>query len=155
MNGVLQDRAILGILEANVTGRLGYTDGTKIYVVPISYLLYDDRYIIAHSRQGQKIDILRKHPEVCLQVDEIDDLDNWRSVLVWGRYQEITATRDKHYALDLLIRRINRHKLKAEPSATEVPLTEDSTLLPEREKEVVYRIEITEQSGRFQNMQTG
>jgi len=155
MNGILQDQAILRLLEANVTGRLGYTDGTRIYVVPVSYLLYDDRYIIAHSRQGQKIDILRKHPEVCLEVDEIDDLDNWRSVLVWGNYQEITATRDKYYALDLLIRKINRHKLKAEKSASEVPVAEDAMLLPEREKEVVYRIEIAEQSGRFQSKQTG
>jgi len=155
MNGILQDRAILGILEANVTGRLGYTDGTRVYVVPISYLLYDDRYIIAHSREGQKIDILRHRPDLCLQVDEIDDLDNWRSVLVWGSYQEITASRDKYYALDLLLRRVHRHKSKAEQAAREVPVAEDSVLLPEREKEVVYRIEITELSGRFQSTQTG
>lgn len=32
---------------------------------------------------------MRANPEVCSQVDEIDDMANWRSVIAWGRYEEL------------------------------------------------------------------
>lgn len=155
MTGALHPQAIEKILDANITGRLGYSDGERIYVIPISYLLYNGKYIIAHSREGEKIDILRKHPKLCMEVDEIDDLDNWRSVLVWGTYQEITHPREKYYALDLLIRKINRHKMNAVGPVPETTDIDDAMPLPERKKTIVYRIEIQKQSGRFETTQTG
>jgi nitroimidazol reductase NimA-like FMN-containing flavoprotein (pyridoxamine 5'-phosphate oxidase superfamily) len=32
---------------------------------------------------------MRDNPKVCLEVDEIDDKNHWRSVVVVGRYEEI------------------------------------------------------------------
>lgn len=138
------------LLENNMIGRLGYSDGNRMYIVPISYLFYDRKYILAHSREGQKIEILRKNPNMCLAVDQIENLNNWKSVILWGKYEEITDKRERYYALDLLIRRIYKYKLAENQAAAVHREIEESLILPEREKAVVYRIQIERRSGRFE-----
>ena len=39
--------------------------------------------------EGKKIEMMRKNPEVCFQVDAIADLLNWESVICWGKFEEI------------------------------------------------------------------
>jgi nitroimidazol reductase NimA-like FMN-containing flavoprotein (pyridoxamine 5'-phosphate oxidase superfamily) len=151
MLGILDESQINKVLKSCIVGRLGYTDGEKIFIVPISYLYYNQKYIIAHSREGQKIEILRKNPEVCLEVDVIHNLSNWESVILWGKYEEITLQPDRYYALNLLIRKINQQKLKQMPVVSANPSeVEDSMVLPDREKAIVYRIKIDKMSGRFE-----
>lgn len=150
MTGLLNEDMMDEVLERSIVGRLGYTDSHKIYIIPISYLFYNRKYIIAHSREGEKIEILRKNPEVCLEVDMIHNLSNWRSVILWGKYEEITRQPDKHYALDMLIRRINKQKIVEVPVAPGQSDIEQSLVLPDREKSIVYRIKIEKRSGRFE-----
>lgn len=150
MIGLLNEEMMDEVLEKSIVGRLGYTDGHKIYIIPISFLFYNHKYIIAHSREGQKIEILRKNPEVCLEVDMIHNLSNWKSVILWGRYEEISHQPDKHYALDMLIRKINKQKLVEAHVSPEEPEIEKSTALPDREKAIVYRIKIEKRTGRFE-----
>ena len=68
MIGRLNDEQIDEVLRANVLGRIACTDGTKMYVVPINYV-YDGKFIIAHSVAGMKIEMMRRNPEVCFEVD--------------------------------------------------------------------------------------
>lgn len=150
MVGTLTEQMIDELLENNVIGRLGYTGDQKIYIVPVSYLFYNRKYIIAHSREGQKIDFLRKNPSVCLQVDQIDNMSNWQSVIVLGNYEELTDQRERYYALDLLRRRINKEKLAEKKVEFEQPQVEGSLILPDKEKSIVYRIRIESKSGRFE-----
>jgi nitroimidazol reductase NimA-like FMN-containing flavoprotein (pyridoxamine 5'-phosphate oxidase superfamily) len=151
MLGIMNETMINDVLEKSIVGRLGYTDGRRIFIVPISYLFYNRKYIIAHSKEGQKMQILRKNPEVCLEVDIIHNLSNWKSVILWGKYEEITNQPDRHYALDLLIRKINRQRIKEIHALTsDLSETEESTILPDSEKSVVYRIKIEDKSGRFE-----
>lgn len=150
MTGILNDQMINEVLENNIVGRLGYSDGPKIYIIPISYLFYNNKYIIGHSREGQKIEILRKNPNVCLQVDVIQNLSNWKGVMVWGKYEEITNQRERYYLLDLLIRKINKHLIKEEHLSPEQYEVEESRILPDKEKTIVYRIAIEDKSGRFE-----
>lgn len=106
------------------------------------------KYIIAHSREGQKIEILRKNPVVCLEVDLIHNLSNWESVILWGKYEEITSQPDRHYALDLLIRKFNQQKLKEmQVVYAEQSEIDESMVLPDREKAIVYRIKVENKSG--------
>jgi nitroimidazol reductase NimA-like FMN-containing flavoprotein (pyridoxamine 5'-phosphate oxidase superfamily) len=152
MLGILSNSMIDEVLESNIVGRLGYSDGNKIYIIPISYLFYNRKYIIAHSREGQKIDILRKNPNLCLEVDEIDNLSNWKSVILWGKYEEITNPTDRYYALDLLIRKIMKWRLKETAISPKQIELNDSTILPDREKTIIYRIQIDNKSGRFEHI---
>lgn len=150
MLGILNEQRIYDLLENSIIGRLGYTDGHRIYIIPISFLFYNRKYIIAHSREGQKIEIFRKNPDVCLAVDKIDNLSNWESIILWGKYDEITDQRERYYALDLLIRKIYKHKLREEQTTPDQLAIEESSILPDREKTIVYRIRIEKMSGRFE-----
>ncbi|MEJ0105924.1 MAG: pyridoxamine 5'-phosphate oxidase family protein [Bacteroidota bacterium] len=59
MIGRLTHEQIEEVLKENVLGRIGCSDGKKIYVVPVNYI-YDGKYIIAHSVMGMKIEMMRK-----------------------------------------------------------------------------------------------
>jgi uncharacterized protein len=50
--------------------------------------VYYDCALISHSATGLKLDMLRKKPQVGIEVDQVDDLSNWRSVLAWGCFDE-------------------------------------------------------------------
>jgi len=94
MLGKLSDVQIEQVLHEQFVGRIGcYADG-KIYVVPVTYV-YDDAYIYAHSKEGLKVQMMRKSPQVCFQVDAMENMTNWRSVIVWGEYQELKRKRAK------------------------------------------------------------
>jgi len=150
MISTLTDQQIEEVLKENVLGRIGCNDGKKTYIVPVNYV-YDGKYIIAHSLAGMKIRMMRKNPDVCFEVDEMKSFTNWKSVIAWGEYQEIKDERDRYYALKLFVDRMMRIKV----SATAIsPVTPEKTLLPHSSgniKPIVYRIVITEKTGRFEN----
>jgi len=150
MIGQLKIEEIEKVLKENVVGRLGCYDGEKIYVVPVNYV-YDDKYIIAHSVLGMKIRMMRKNPKICFEVDEMKSFTNWKSVIVWGEYQELSDERDRYYALKLFVDRTMHMKV----SETAIPpKTSEQSLLPVAPgnvKPIVYRIVISEKTGRFEN----
>lgn len=84
------DRAeIKRILEEQPLGRLGCIAESEPYVVPVNFF-FDGTDVFIHSLPGKKLEALRKTRKGCLQVDEIRDAFNWRSVLVFGNYEEIS-----------------------------------------------------------------
>jgi uncharacterized protein len=88
VNKALTDIEAFEVVEAARIGRLGCIDDDEPYVVPINYVLHDGS-IFSHSLPGKKIQAMRAHPRVCLQVDEIDDDCHWRSAIAFGRFVEI------------------------------------------------------------------
>jgi nitroimidazol reductase NimA-like FMN-containing flavoprotein (pyridoxamine 5'-phosphate oxidase superfamily) len=91
------------LLAAAQVGHLGMIDGEVPYVVPISYA-YHDGAVYCHSAQGRKVRALRTRPEVCFQVEEFDHIDRWRSVIAWGRFEQLLGTEAVH-GLDILVDR--------------------------------------------------
>ena len=61
-------------------GRIGCYADNEIYVVPITYA-YQDGFIYAHSKEGKKVQMMRQNPKVCFQVDAMENMTNWRSVI--------------------------------------------------------------------------
>ncbi|MEJ0055572.1 MAG: pyridoxamine 5'-phosphate oxidase family protein [Bacteroidota bacterium] len=82
---------IEALLTSEIVGRIGCSDHTKTYIIPITYV-FKGNCIYAQSQPGHKIDTMRKNPNVCFQVDAIENQENWRSVIVWGTYEEINDT---------------------------------------------------------------
>jgi uncharacterized protein len=76
------------VLARMSVGRLGCAQDNQPYVVPISFS-YDGRHLYGFSTPGQKIDWMRANPRVCLEVDEHTGPDQWLSVVVTGRYEEL------------------------------------------------------------------
>ena len=86
------------ILENNYIGQLGYIYNKRPYVIPITY--YYDRVnhaIICYSGDGHKMNAMRKNNAVSLQVVEIETIDNWRSILVHGVFEQKNGSDAKAY----------------------------------------------------------
>ena len=77
-----------GFLKHQLVGRIGcHMDGIT-YIVPISYA-YDGEYIYCHGKEGMKMYMMRKNHQLCFEVDDYQNLDNWKSVIAWGVFEEL------------------------------------------------------------------
>lgn len=93
------------LLHEQVVGRIGcHADGLT-YVVPVIYA-YDGSAFYVASVAGQKIEMMRRNPAVCFEVDEYE-AGSWRSAIVQGRYEEL-AGREAETAVELLAERFGR-----------------------------------------------
>lgn len=95
------------LLRRGRVGRLGCISDDTPYVVPVNYV-FNDEAVYIHSLPGRKIRALRENPRACFQVDESDDELNWRSVIVFGRYEEIRDAGERARVLRLLLARYER-----------------------------------------------
>jgi nitroimidazol reductase NimA-like FMN-containing flavoprotein (pyridoxamine 5'-phosphate oxidase superfamily) len=151
MIGKLTYEQINEVLKANVLGRIGCNDGNKTYVVPVNYV-FDDKFIICHSVLGMKIKMMRKNPEVCFEVDEMKSFTNWKSVILWGTYQELTEERDRYGAMKLFVDRMMKMKISETAVLPEISEQRVHPRSPGNIKPVIYRIVITEKTGRYENV---
>ena len=103
MKTLLEDEA-RALLSACRIGRLGCIDNGEPYVVPISYV-FEDGSIYSHSLPGRKIEALRLIPRACLQVDEIENDFEWRSVIAYGNFEEIRVPSDRRSILSKVLAR--------------------------------------------------
>jgi nitroimidazol reductase NimA-like FMN-containing flavoprotein (pyridoxamine 5'-phosphate oxidase superfamily) len=149
MIGRLSHDEIEELLLSHVMGRLGCNDGQKMYVVPINYV-YDGRYIIAHSLVGMKIEMMRRNPNVCFEVDEVKDFTNWKSVIAWGEYQELVAERERYAAMKLFVDRMLRMKISETAIPPELSEQRVHPRSPGNIRPVIYRILLSEKTGRFE-----
>lgn len=98
----LQEDEARALLSTCRIGRLGCVDNGEPYVVPINYLV-DEGSIYSHALPGKKIDAMRAHPRVCLQVEQIDDDYHWRSAIAFGNFEEISNPSDRRTILSKLL----------------------------------------------------
>ena len=148
MVGHLTEEQIITVLKENALGRLGCSDSTQTYIVPINYY-YDGEAIVMHSEVGLKINMMRQNPKVCFEVDELSDFTNWKSVVIFGRYQEIEGEDERREVMDAFVNSMMRIKLS------------ETALLPEMHKErlhprtgpletVIFKILIDKMTGRYE-----
>ncbi|QIL41528.1 pyridoxamine 5'-phosphate oxidase family protein [Pedobacter sp. HDW13] len=142
MLGDLNKGEMISLLESQVTGRLGCHSDGETYVVPINYV-YRNNAIYAHSGPGKKIDMLRRNPQVCFQVDQIKDIFSWKSVVLWGTFEELNGE-ERQQAMQGIIHRIM--------PLTYRPSQESSHGISSdvHQEIIVYKISIKEGTGRFE-----
>lgn len=85
---LLSDAEIDALLLTARFGHLGCHAEGVTYVVPMGFA-YDGQRIVGYTHEGQKVAMMRANPDVCLQVEEIKSLTEWRSAVVWGRFEEL------------------------------------------------------------------
>jgi nitroimidazol reductase NimA-like FMN-containing flavoprotein (pyridoxamine 5'-phosphate oxidase superfamily) len=85
-------------------GHLGCAHNNRPYVVPIHYA-YDSQDIYFFTTEGTKTEHIADNPEVCLQVEEVDDPAHWQSVMVNGRAERITEPEAMEHAMRLITER--------------------------------------------------
>ena len=130
------------VLSSKGLARLACSQADQPYIVPI--LCYFDEEadcLYSVAAVGQKIDWMRANPKVCVEFGEIADQFNWTTVLVFGRFEELTEAEADAQA------RRKAHELFEQRYEWWFP----AMLKPasdERARAVVYRIRIERISGR-------
>jgi uncharacterized protein len=140
MISTLSPAEIKAFLTRYDYGHIGCTDGDKVYIVPVSYK-YLGNYFLVHSREGSKVEIMRKHPFVCFQVDHVTDYTHWHCVIAWGNYEEIK----NNVELKEVQGMFDDPTLDVKASLPS-PVVQDNTV-----KDLIfYKINVTEIFGRYE-----
>lgn len=150
MIGKLSEAQAESLLQQNVFGHIGCSDGSNTYVFPINYV-YDGRHIICHSHRGTKTMVMQRNPRICFQVDEIKDFIHWKSVMVLGEYQELHDSREKYNAMKLFSEHMIHLKSMKQESKEEMQrkLTHPDFL--NEQHYVIYRVVVDEITGRYED----
>jgi nitroimidazol reductase NimA-like FMN-containing flavoprotein (pyridoxamine 5'-phosphate oxidase superfamily) len=114
---------------------------------------YDDGAVYFRSAEGTKIRMMRESPGVCLQVDHIQDMVNWRSVIAWGTFHELHGA-EASSGLQRIMGRLFGWTADVDrrpaPSFAELNSSTDHRAVGSGRGAVVGRIEVTEMTGRYQ-----
>jgi len=86
------------LLERQSFGHLGCARDGRPYVVPMNYA-FDGKNLYFFTTEGMKTHFIESNPEVCLQVEEVEDSSHWRSVMAIGRAERLTNTEDVQQAM--------------------------------------------------------
>lgn len=148
MLGELTKKQIEDLLERQVTGRLGCHDNGLTYVVPINYV-YNDGVVYAHSGPGKKIDMMRKNPSVCFEVDDIENIFKWQCVIAWGRFEEIKSVEEQEQAMQSLIHRIMPF-IDTPSGHPSHGITSNEYDLGTKIDVIIYKLQIVKATGRFE-----
>ena len=138
--GTLGAAETLKLLELGSIGHLGCSKNEEVYVVPITYA-FDDGYLYSHAKPGKKIEMMRKNPRICIQVEEVQNLFQWKSAIAWGRFEELKGDRAAR-AMRLLIKKIGDKQGKGPGSPLEFDI---EALL---ETAVIFAMKIEKTTGR-------
>ena len=76
------------VVLAGRMARLACALDGQPYVVPIHYA-FADRHLYSFSMPGQKVEWMRANPKVCVQVDDLSSARSWKSVVIYGVFEEL------------------------------------------------------------------
>jgi nitroimidazol reductase NimA-like FMN-containing flavoprotein (pyridoxamine 5'-phosphate oxidase superfamily) len=124
-------------------GRLACAQGAQPYVAPF-YFVYDNNYLYSFSTVGRKIDWMRANPLVCVETDEIASSEEWVSIIIMGRYDELPDTPERRTERELGYALLQQKAHWWEPAyAKTVVHGAERPLVP-----IYFRIQIVEITGR-------
>lgn len=144
MLGELNQRQIETVLRSEVVGHIGCISEGRVYVVPITYV-FDGTFIYGHAVDGAKLRAMRTDPHVCFEVEHVDNLANWQSVIVWGTFEELDGE-DAEVGMHLLVDRL----MPLLASSTSGSPHSEATEASGARRATVYRIRLSERTGRFE-----
>ena len=110
---ISDESGIKAIIKKAVVCRLGMVNGNKPYLVPLCFG-YNDHVLYFHGAlKGQKIDLIRKNPNVCFEFDtvtetiESENACDWsikyQSVIGFGKAVFIEDSDEKRKALSIIM----------------------------------------------------
>ncbi len=126
------------ILARHNVGRLAFSRQDRVDIEPIHYV-FDSGWLYGRTQPGTKLEVITHNRWVALEVDEIDALFDWRSVVIKGGFYLLRP--------DGGPREVETYHKGVEILRRLVPETlTPADALPERA--IVFRINIDELSGR-------
>jgi nitroimidazol reductase NimA-like FMN-containing flavoprotein (pyridoxamine 5'-phosphate oxidase superfamily) len=147
MTGMLTPEQISNILHSQSICRIGFIDNLQPYIIPVNYY-FDGKHFYCQSQEGMKLKAMRKNPNVCVQVDIINSMNNWQSVLAIGQFEELKGDdadkMRKELYDNILILSTNSKVHSFEHESTTI--LDDSN----RIKVIIFRILISNFFGKFE-----
>src|SRR5205814_2195723 len=126
------------LLKRNQVGRLAFTFHDRVDIEPVHYI-YSDGWLHGRTSPGTKVATLLHHPWIAFEVDDVQGLFDWTSVVIHGVVYipdaDGSAADKAAYAATLaLIRELVPQALEADD--------------PVPSRQVLFRIHVDEVTGR-------
>ncbi|REG89022.1 pyridoxamine 5'-phosphate oxidase family protein [Winogradskyella sediminis] len=145
---ILDKEACQLLLSQNYIGHLAYVYQGHPFVVPITYFYRDNR-IICYSGEGHKLNALRQHNSVALEVAEINSITNWKSVVAHGQFIELERSSAKAMLHEFSLG-VKDVVLRKELRDLDF-ISEFSAKIDSEETAVVFIIDINELTGKLRH----
>jgi nitroimidazol reductase NimA-like FMN-containing flavoprotein (pyridoxamine 5'-phosphate oxidase superfamily) len=71
------------MLARNHVGRIAFSFHDRVDIEPVHYVFNED-WLHGRTSPGTKVATLRHHPWVAFEIDEVQGLHDWQSVIVHG-----------------------------------------------------------------------
>jgi len=131
----------LKMLSNNYIASLAYIADSTPYIVPITYYYNEkENIIISYSNEGHKINAMRLNNSVSIQLDEIESLDNWKTLLLIGEFEELNGSEAKMY-LHSFAQNVKKLLAQQESKNPEV-INSFSSKISSDSIPIIYRIKI-------------
>jgi nitroimidazol reductase NimA-like FMN-containing flavoprotein (pyridoxamine 5'-phosphate oxidase superfamily) len=152
----LSDTEIDALLTSEMFCHLACSEGGKPYVVPMAYVFHKNT-IYGQTTEGKKVDILRKNPLACFQVEKREE-HHWSSAMCWGTFEELDFDAlEQSEAKEIYKLLTDRLGGIQETVGITIPSFSFSgkaaPLMVHNRKSTLFRIVITEKMGKFYAME--
>jgi nitroimidazol reductase NimA-like FMN-containing flavoprotein (pyridoxamine 5'-phosphate oxidase superfamily) len=136
--------AIEAIIKKALVCRLGLSDEENPYIVPLSFG-YQDKTLYFHSAaKGKKIDIMRKNPRVCFEIDINSEIIKAEDECKWGmRYQSVIG-----YGKAVLLQSADEKRRALKIIMSQYSDRQYHFIDKEIQKTAVIKVEIEDMTGR-------
>ena len=132
------------IIRSSQVCRLGLSDDTMPYIVPLCFGYKDNTLFFHSAQEGKKVGIIKKNPNVCFEFDQNSEVARANKPCSWGvKYQSIIgfgkvhileSLKDKREALNIIMSQYSSEKHEFQDSAIN--------------KTFVFKVEINEITGK-------
>ena len=146
----MSDAECRHVLQSASVGRLACARDNQPYVVPINFA-FDGTYIYGFTTIGQKVQWMRSNPLVCFEMDQITNPNEWVSILVFGRYEELPETPEHECARAQTYRLLQKRAMWWEPAY----MSQEHRDQPHSLTPVFYRIHIEKMTGHRATSENG
>ncbi|HCA59485.1 MAG TPA: pyridoxamine 5'-phosphate oxidase family protein [Blastocatellia bacterium] len=111
-NAIIGDKVMIEVVEMRMSeieqlldevnyGHLGCSQNGMPYVVPVHFA-WAKPVIYIYTTEGKKAEIIRGNPKACLQLEDVKNKRDWRSVIVQGEAAQVTDHEEREKALKLV-----------------------------------------------------
>lgn len=110
---IKDEKVLEEILKGATICRMAMIDGNLPYIIPFNYGYRDGCLFIHSAPHGNKIDLLRKNPEVCFEVEDTIEITTgeracdwstrYRSVVGYGRVEILSDAASKQQGLEVIM----------------------------------------------------
>ncbi len=147
MHRDMKPEEIDALLTSQTFGSLACQQDGKPYIIPLAYF-YDFNAIYGQTMEGKKTEILRRNPQVCFHVQELQP-DGWRSALCWGVFEEVDLSAPLTPAMLTALQGLAvRLGVVQQSVGVKVLFDASGASSAAGPKGTVFRIRVTEKTGR-------